>query len=197
MGYFFSFLIAIMLAIFTAWIQYYSWFKKERVKFESKEEDIALSLINEISELSHMRVHKQREQVWNLKSKKYNQEVEQEYRKAVVLWNEKIGGFMSKLDYSFSRQEVSFFEDVIQNKFYTIHSEMILRQRSNTSSIHLSQLELELNLLSSELVFFIRRLMGKVRRKDYSTLSLNKEVSFSNRSKLTCEYLFLRLFGLD
>lgn len=196
MGYAVSFIIALLLAVFTAWIQYYSWYKKELLKFESKEEDIALSLVNEISELAHMRIHKQREQIWNLKSKNYSQEVEQEYRKAVVLWNEKIGGFMSKLDYSFSRQEVSFFENVIQNKFYTIHSEMILRKKDNISSFQMSQLESELNSLSSEVVFFVRRLMEKVRRKDYSTLTLNKKVSFSNRSKLTCEYLFLRLLGL-
>jgi len=144
-----------------------------------------------------MRIHKQREQVWNIRNNNYSQEVEQEYRKAVVSWNEKIGGFMSKLDYSFSREEVSFFENFIHRKFYRIHCEMVLIKESKANTLSLSQLEEELNRLGSEVVYFVRRLMGKVRRKDYSTLTLNKKVSFGNRSKLTCEYLVLRLFGLD
>jgi hypothetical protein len=195
MSYFFGLSIAVLLATFTAWVQHYSWCKKERFRFEAKEEEMAIKLLNEISEIAHMRVHKQREQIWNIKGNINNCDVEKDYREAVSVWNEKFGGFMSRLEYSFSKNEADQFEKQIQRKFYEVNSMMNLGKK-NISTMSAAKLEDKLNLLNSEIMFFIRNLMERIRRKDYSIFPSYKKVSFENRDRLTCEFLLLRLLGL-
>lgn len=191
MSYFFGLSVAVLLAMFTAWVQHYSWCKKERFRFESKEEEMAIVLLNQISEIAHMRVYKQREQIWNIKNNVRNCDVEKEYREAVSVWNEKFGGFMSRLEYSFSKSAASQFEDKIQRKFYVINAKM------NSSNMHVAKLEDELNLLNSEIMFFVRNLMERIRRKEYSIFPSYKKISFENRERLTCEFLLLRLLGFS
>ncbi|QTP56232.1 hypothetical protein HNO51_16990 [Billgrantia sulfidoxydans] len=196
MSYFFGAILTVFVVILTAWVQHCYWAKRDKIRYYEKEEEAALSLIEDFSFLSYKRLHRQRRKLWSIKAEDSEQAVEKAYSEVVNEWNEKLGVLLARIKYSFGSEAAWEVEYDIQRGFYILNNEVRKLEREIFSQEKYVEIEQRLNVLGSRIVVVIENLMLKVREGRFSTFPIERQVCFGNRKRLSCSYLLARLFGL-
>ncbi len=196
MSYFFGAFFTVVVVVFTAWVQHCYWAKRDKVRYYEKEEEAALSLIEDFSVLSYKRLHRQRRKLWSIRSEFSSQAVEKDYSEVVSEWNEKLGVLLARIKYSFGSEAAREVEYDIQKDFYVLNNAIINLENGVVSQGEAAEIEKRLNVLGSKIVAVIENLMIKVREGRFSTFPIEEQVSFGNRKNLSFSYLLARLFGL-
>lgn len=196
MSYFIGAFFTVVVVVFTAWVQHCYWAKRDKVRYYEKEEEVALSLIEDFSVISYKRLHRQRRKLWSIKNEFSSQAVEKEYSEVVSEWNEKLGVLLARIKYSFGGEAAREVEYDIQKEFYVLNNSIVKLEGGVASQEEVAEIEKRLNILGSKIVAVIESLMIKVREGRFSTFPKEKQVSFNNRKNLSSGYLLARLFGL-
>lgn len=193
---FLSVLLAFLTAVEVARLQHRSWKHQQWETRRSDRTQAALATVERAFALIDKRLDRQRRFLLAIR-RGHHEELEvarQEYRAAIVDWNDNFGRIQAELWVAFDRETALRFEGELNDRFVQNGGLLEAALRSG-SKANLPDQE-ELNVLGVKSREFMRQLLRRIQTGDLSGLTGRYELSYENWDNLTIGFLRARLFGL-